>query len=136
MAGFNGRELTVDWNSTTLVGVRQKGITISAEPVDVTTDDNNGERTILPDPGVRSAEISVVGVTSDEILIAEIMSGVEGRTLVGATINLPSSLASPGTIAGDFFVSSLELNGESNGAFEFTATLMSAGALTYTASSA
>lgn len=135
MAGFNGRELTVDWNATTLVGVRTRGISISAEPVDVTTDDDTGERVLLPDPGVRSAEISVAGITSDEVLIAEIMTGIGARTLKAAKVNLPSELSVPGDITGDFFVSSFEITGEHDGAVEFTATLMSAGALTFTASS-
>lgn len=136
MAGFNGRELTVDWNATTLVGIRTRGLAISAEPVDVTTDDDTGERTLLPDPGVRSAEISVAGITSDEVLIAEILSGISGRTLTEAVVNLPSTLAVPGTITFDAFISSFEITGEHDGAVEFTATLMSAGAITYVASAA
>ena len=35
MAGFNGRELTIDWDATTLVGVRTRGMTNSNEMVDV-----------------------------------------------------------------------------------------------------
>lgn len=136
MAGFNGRELTVDWDATTLVGIRTRGLSISAEAVDVTTDDDTGERTLLPDPGVRSAEISVSGISSDEVLIAEIMAGIAGRTLLGATVNLPSNLAVPGSIVFDAFVSAVEINGEHDGAVEFTATLMSAGPITYTASAA
>lgn len=136
MAGFNGRELTVDFDSTTLVGIRTRGLSVSAEPVDVTTDDDSGERTILPDPGVRSAEISVAGITSDEVLIAEILQGVTGRTLLEATVNLPSDLAVPGTVTFDAFISAFEITGEHDGAVEFTATLMSAGAITYTASAA
>lgn len=136
MAGFNGRELTVDFDSTTLVGIRTRGLSVSAEAVDVTTDDDSGARTLLPDPGVVSAEISVAGITSDEVLIAEILSGITGRTLKSATINLPSTLAVPGDVTGDFFVSAFEINGEHDGAVEFTATLQSAGALTYTASAA
>lgn len=136
MAGHNGRELTVDWNSTTLVGIRTRGLSISAEGVDVTTDDDTGERVLLPDPGIRSAEISVAGITSDEVLIAEILSGISGRTLTGAQVNLPSTLAVPGNVAFDAFVSAFEITGEHDGAVEFTATLMSAGAITYTASAA
>ena len=101
----NGRELTIDYDSTTLVGIRTRGLSISAEGVDVTTDDSSGERTILPDPGVRSAEISVAGITNDEVLIAEILSGITGRTLSNATVNLPSSLTTPGTVEFSAFVS-------------------------------
>ena len=136
MAGFNGRELTVDYDSTTLVGIRTRGLAISAEGVDVTTDDDIGERVILPDPGVRSAEISVAGITSDEVLIAEIMTGITGRTLNNAQVDLPSNLATPGSIAFPAFVASVEITGEHDGAVEFTATLQSAGAITYTASAA
>jgi TP901-1 family phage major tail protein len=136
MPGFNGRELTVDWAATTLVGIRTRGFSVSAEPVDVTTDDDVGERTLLPDPGMRSAEISVAGITSDEVLIAEMMAGIAGRTLKAAKVNLPSALLVPGNVTGDFFVSSFEITGEHDGAVEFSATLMSAGPLTYTASAA
>ena len=134
MSGFNGRELTVDFASTTLVGIRTRGLSISAEGVDVTTDDDSGQRVILPDPGVRSAEISVAGITSDEVLIAEMLQGITGRTLPAAQVDLPSNLTTPGSIAFNAFVSSLEITGEHDGAVEFTATLMSAGPITYTAS--
>ena len=134
MAGFNGRELTVDFDSTTLVGIRTRGLSIAAEPVDVTTDDDTGERILLPDPGVRSAEISVAGITSDEVLLGEIMTGIGARTLLGAQVNLPSDLTTPGTVTFDAFVSAFEITGEHDGAVEFTATRMSAGAITYTAS--
>jgi predicted secreted protein len=137
MAGFNGRALTIDFNSTTLTGVRTRGFSISAEPVDVTTDDDTGQRTLLPDPGVRSIDVNVAGITTDEVLINEIMSGITGRTLQSCQINLATGTASgvttPGTLSGDFFVSSIEHNGEHDGAVEFTAVLMSAGAVTYTA---
>ena len=136
MAGFNGRELTIDYDSTTLVGIRTRGLSISADAVDTTTDDDTGERTLLPDPGMRSAEISVAGITSDEVLLAEILSGISGRTLNNAVVNLPSSLAVPGTVTFTAFVSSFEVTGEHDGAVEFSATLMSAGAITYVASAA
>ena len=136
MAGFNGRALTVDYDSTTLVGIRTRGLSISAEGIDVTTDDDTGERTLLPQPGVRSAEITVAGVTSDEVLIAEMLTGIASRTLTAAQVNLPSSLAVPGTVTFDSFISAFEITGEHDGAVEFTATLMSGGAITYVASAA
>ena len=71
MAGANGRALTIDWDSVTLVGVRTKGYTITADYVDVTTDDDDGWRTLLADPGVRSVEVTVGGISSNQVLIAE-----------------------------------------------------------------
>ena len=44
---YNGRDFTFDWDSTTLTGVRTRGITINNEHVDVTNDDDEGWRTPL-----------------------------------------------------------------------------------------
>jgi len=134
MAGFSGREMTVDWDAVTLVGVRTKGFTVNNEYVDVTTDDDNGWRTLLSTPGLRSVEVTAAGITSSETLLAAIMAAdISGETL---TMNLPSSLANPGTLEGTFLVSSYEQTGEHDGAVEFTATFMSTGAVTRTASTA
>lgn len=131
---YNGRQFTIDWDSTTLAGVKTRGMSVSNDYVDVTTDDASGWRTLLADPGVRSVEVTVSGVTSDEILLAAIMAAsVTSETL---DANLPSSLASPGTVSGSFLISSFEQNGETDGGVEFSATFMSTGAITYTASSA
>jgi TP901-1 family phage major tail protein len=133
MAGFNGRQLTIDWDSVTLVGVRTKGYTITNDYVDVTTDDDSGWRTLLADPGLRSIEVTVGGISSDEALIADIMAAsVAAETL---DVDLPSALSSPGSLSGSFLVSSFEQSGEHDGAVEFSATFMSTGAVTYTASS-
>lgn len=128
MAGTNGRSLTIDWASTTLVGVRSKGYTITNDYVDVTTDDDSGWRTLLANPGLRSVEVTVSGISSDQILIAEMMEAtVDSETL---TVQLPTTT---GTLAGSFLCSSFEQTGEHDGAVEFTATFMSAGTVTYTA---
>lgn len=126
----NGRSLVIDWDSTTLVGVRTKGYTISNEYVDVTTDDDDGWRKLLSDPGTRSVEVTVGGLSSDQVLIAEVMkSNITGEPL---TIQLPTTT---GTLAGTFLCSSFEQSGEHDGAVEFSATFMSAGVVTYTAGS-
>jgi TP901-1 family phage major tail protein len=134
MAGFNGRQLTIDWDSTTLVGVRSRTINNSNEMVDVTTDDDSGWRTLLADPGLKSVEVSVNGVASDEVLLAEMYNAsTTGETL---QVDLPSSLATPGNLSGTFHISGYEQSGEHDGAYEFSATFMSSGTVTYTASSA
>jgi len=134
MAGFNGRQLIIDWDSTTLVGVRTRGFTVSNEHVDVTTDDDAGWRKLLATPGLRSVEATVGGITSDEVLLGEIMAASISATAI--SIELPTSLATNGTMAGNFVISSFEESGEHDGAVEFSATFMSDGAITYTASSA
>jgi TP901-1 family phage major tail protein len=128
MAGANGRALTIDWDGTTLVGVRTKGYTITNDHVDVTTDDDDGWRTLLADPGLRSVEVTAGGISSDQVLIAEMTkANIAGELL---SIGLPTTT---GTLAGTFVVSSFEQTGEHDGAVEFSATFMSSGVVTYTA---
>jgi TP901-1 family phage major tail protein len=128
MAGTNGRDLVIDWDSVTLVGVRTRGYTITNDYVDVTTDDDSGWRTLLADPGLRSMEVTVGGISSDQILIAEIMkANITGEPL---TVELPTTT---GTLSGTFLLSSFEQTGEHDGAVEFSATFMSSGTVTYAA---
>jgi TP901-1 family phage major tail protein len=132
MAGFNGRALIIDFAATTLVGVQTRGFSISNDYVDVTTDDDSGWRTLLADPGLRSVESTVSGITSDEVLLAAIMQASMAATAI--SIELPTSLTTPGTMVGNFLVSGFENSGDHDGAVEFSATFMSTGAVTYTAS--
>ncbi len=128
MAGTNGRALLIDWDGVTLVGVRTKSYTITNDYVDVTTDDDAGWRTLLANPGLRSVEVTVSGISSDQILIAEMMeANVSGEPL---TVQLPTTT---GTLSGTFLVSSFEQSGEHDGAVEFSATFMSNGVVTYAA---
>lgn len=130
MAGANGRALIIKWDGVTVVGVRTRGYTITNDYVDVTTDDDNGWRTLLANPGLRSMEVTVGGISSDQVLIAEIMkSNITGEPL---TTELPTTT---GTLTGTFLCSSFEQTGEHDGAVEFSATFMSNGVITYTAGS-
>ena len=112
----------------TLAGVRTKGVTITNDHVDVTTDDHAGWRTLLATPGLRAVEVTVGGVTENQVLLAEVMkANITGEPL---TINLPTTT---GTLAGTFFVSSYEDSGDHDGEVKFSATFMSSGPLVYTA---
>lgn len=130
---FNGRDFTATWDSTLLTGVRTRTFTQNNEYIDVTTDDESGWRTLLADPATRSVEVTVGGITKDEALIADI----NAANIATATLQmaLPSSLTTPGNLSGSFLISSFEYNAEHDGAFEFSVTFMSTGAITYVASS-
>lgn len=134
MAGFNGRALTIDWSATTLAGVRTRGLSITNDYVDVTTDDDSGWRTLLADPGLRSVEVTAGGITTDEVMLAEIMQANIAATAL--VVNLPTSLTTPGDLTGNFLISGFETNGDHDGEVEFSLTLMSTGAVVYTASAA
>lgn len=133
MAGFNGRQFTFDWDSTTLAGVRTRGLSVNNEYVDVTNDDDAGWRTLLADPGVRSVEVTIGGVTKDEVLIADMMAANVAATTLDA--NLPTALSTPGSLSGSFLISTFEQSGDHDGEVSFSVTFMSTGAVTYTASS-
>jgi TP901-1 family phage major tail protein len=133
MAGFNGRAFTFDWDSTTLAGVRSRSLSISNEYVDVTTDDDLSWRTLLSDPGLRSMEVTISGVVTDEAVLADIMAAEIAAATLEAT--LPTALSTAGTLSGSWLISSHEMSGDHDGAVEFSTTFMSTGEITYTASS-
>lgn len=129
MARHNGRDLTIDWNEITLVGVRSKTYSVTNDYVDVTTDDDSGWRTLLADPGLRSIEVTVAGITEDQILLGDMMAANVASDVVDIT--LPTGTGA--SLSGQFLISSYEGTGEHDGAYEFSATFMSTGAVTYTA---
>lgn len=129
MPARNGRALTLDWDNVVLAGVRTKSFSITNDYVDVTTDDEDGWRTLLSDPSLRSIEVTVGGITKDRVLIAAIMeANITGETL---EVNVPQATGCQ--LSGLFVISSYEGSGEHDGAMEFSATFMSAGVVTYTA---
>ena len=84
MAGFNGRQLTFNYDSTLLAGVRTRSISISNDYVDVTTDDDNAWRKLLADPATRSIEVTIGGITVDEVMLAAIMAANVASTSLQA----------------------------------------------------
>lgn len=132
MDGFLGRDITFQWGGNspgdTILGVREKGIEINGEAIDVTSDENNGWRTLLNTPGQREVTISLSGVTKDKRLKTAIMGADAGRTQ-------PVFLTYPdgGVISGNFYLQSHSETGSYNDATTFEAELLSTGEVTYTA---
>jgi len=135
-SGFNGRKLFIDWETVTIVGVKEKTVSINNEYPDITSDDDNGFQTFLPVPGKRSAAYSVSGVHSSETLLAAMMAADTAIATGTVTVNLPSALAVPGSVSGEGVIQSLELSGSDPDAVLFTLTIASSGAFAYTASAA
>mgnify|MGYP002783607134 CR=1 len=123
----SGRALTINWKTVTLAGVRTRGYTAANELVDVTSDDSNGWRTFLATPGVRSMEVTVGGITENQVLLADLMNNAGSGALV---VNLPTTT---GTLAGTFMLESFGETGEHDGAVEFEATFQSSGIVTFVA---
>ena len=126
MAAFVGRTVVVEVAGAAVAGARTKSFTIGNEPVDITSDDDSGFRTMLSVAGTKTLDMSIEGVTKDGALIA-LASGSSGL-IEDVEITFPGI----GTIAGDFFVASVELGAAYNEASTFSASLQSSGAYTYT----
>ncbi len=128
MAGNIGRDLLLKKGSTVIAGLRTKTISAAGEPVDVTTDDDAGYRTMLAEAGQRSLDISGEGITNDGTLRAAILSG---SSLLLSDINI--EFPNGDTITGDFFFNSHEESGTYNDAVTFSASFQSSGQWTFTA---
>lgn len=122
-----GRELLVKRGSTVIAGVRTKTITFNGEPVDVTSDDDSGFRTLLATAGQKSIDMSVEGVTKDNELRSAALSGTS-LLLTDVNIEWPNG----DTLTGDFFLNSVEETGTYNDAITFTSSFQSSGSWTYT----
>lgn len=123
--GFPGRDLELTWNGNAIAGVREKGVTINGEPIDVTSDDDDGWRKLLTTPGQKQVDISVSGVTKGHVLKADWFANNRQRT---ATITYPDG----DTITGTFHLVDYVETGTYNDATTFEANLQSSGAVTYT----
>lgn len=127
--GYNGRDFIIQLNGTKIAAVTTKSATRNREAVDVTTDDDTGNRRLLPSPGSRSLDVSVEGVvTSDNW--TDLRGLADGDTFADITIVNPDG--SEETAEDGFFMSSLEWNGEQDGRVGFTAELQSSGPITIT----
>ena len=126
MTATIGRAFTISKNGAVLAGVRSKSMAINHEPVDITTDDEDGFRTLLGVVGESSFEISVEGVLKDSTLF-DVATGSGSKLLTDITIQHPE-----GNIACDVFISSFESTGPYNDASTFSATLQSSGEWTVT----
>lgn len=125
MASAVGRKVKVSRDSTVIAGARTKTITINNEPVDVTTDDDDGWRALLEDSAESQVDLSVEGLTKDTTLI---QAAVDRTALI---VSCEIELFNDDTITGEFRLNSVEIGAEYNDAVTFTATMQSTGAPTY-----
>ncbi|MFA5387045.1 MAG: phage tail tube protein [Candidatus Paceibacterota bacterium] len=130
MAANTGRRVKFYWGGNSpadeILGVREKSVSINGEPIDVTSDDDLGWRSLLTEPSQNEINISISGVVKDRRFITDWFSG--NRTQ-------PVSVVFPSgdRIDGTFFIGSLSETGPYNDAHTFEAEVMSTGIITYTA---
>lgn len=128
MAAAIGRKLIVKRDGQVIAGLRSRTMTLNGEPVDVTTDDNDGAQTLLPEAGQVSFNISFSGVMKDDTLL-------EAHQAMGAAAvfeDLEIEFPSGATLTGSFFFSSLTVTGEYNDAITIEGEFQSSGLATFT----
>ena len=129
MTASVGRNITLTWGSDSppegIAGVKEKALTLSGEPIDITSDDDSGWRSLLTVPGQKQIELKVSGVTKDRKLLADWFAGT-------LTQNATLTYDDTAKISGNFFLSEYSDKGNFKDATAFDATLMSTGTITYT----
>lgn len=129
MTALVGRKVTFTPTNggASVIGVRTKSININNEPIDITSDDDNGFRTLLnEDPAERSIDFSAEGILKDAQLINLASAG--GALLISEyEMDIPGI----GTFTGDFYFGSIEIGAEYNEAVTFSAEIQSSGEFTF-----
>lgn len=129
MAGKIGRTISFKWDGVEVAGVREKSVAINGEPVDVTSDEDNGWRTLLTDAGENSVNISLSGITKSDALKAAWFSGDRTEEV---TLTYPDG----GIVSGAFFLATFNETGPYNDAVTFDCELQSSGEVEYAAAAA
>lgn len=125
MAATAGRSVTFAWNGAAVTGVREKGIALNGEALDVTSDEDSGWQTLLSVAGQNSLEISLSGVTKDRRLMDDWFAGTRTRT---ASLTYPDGTI----ISGSFYIDNFKLGTPYNEAQTFDCVLKSTGTPSYT----
>lgn len=123
--GIPGRAIQFRWNGAVIAGVREKGITCNGEAINVTSDEDNGQRTLLDVSAEDSVDVSLSGVTKDDVLADAYFTNQRTGEV---EIVYPNGR----TIAGTFFLANYAETAPYNNATTFTASIQSAGEITYT----
>jgi len=129
MPKATGRELVIKKGSAVIAAVRNKTISWNGEPIDVTTDDDDGFRTLLEAQGQENIDISGDGITDADVLKDIALDPTASKLLTDITIAWVDGTA---IIAGDFKLISYEETGPYQDARTFTFSMQSSGLWTYT----
>lgn len=129
MVAVAGRQVEFRWGDNSpmdeIEGVREKGIELNGEPIDISSDDDNGWRALLSIAAESQVNISLSGVTKKARLKNDWFAG---NRLQDARMTFPDGAI----IFGKFFLASFKETAEYKSAMAFEATIQSSGTITYT----
>ena len=130
MSANSGRGLIIKKGGTAIAGAKEKSFSANGEAIDITSDDNGGFRTFLPEAGTMMIDISVSGVAAgDDLRVIATNPSLTGRLMTDITLEFPDETATT-TITGNFYLSSYEESGSTPDQITFSASLQSSGAWT------
>lgn len=122
--GFAGRTIIVRQGGIVIAGIRTKTLTFEGEPIDTTSDENDGWRTLLATYGTRGLTASVEGVTkSHQLKIAALSQAVMSEL----TFTWPDGFE----VIGDFALANYAETGPYDDAATFSCEFRSSGELGY-----
>lgn len=133
MAAQKGRNVLLKYNTTgstyvAVGGAREATVTISNEPVDITSADDAGVRKLLEGAGVNSVGIKLQGVYVEDAAAAAIRIDASTNAHRNYQFVIPGTVTR--TYQGSFMVASFEETGSYKDAATYSLTLESAGAVT------
>ncbi len=128
MAATSGRDFLILKNAVALAGLRENSVSFDGSPVDITSKDDNGFRTMGAFAGVRSFDISASGVLTDDVIRDIAQNPTFGLLLTDVTIEYAD-----GTVVdGNVYLASAEFAGAHDGENTYDISLQSSGAWTVT----
>lgn len=110
----------------TVAGLRTTQLTISGDPVVVTSKDSGGWRELLSGAGVRSVSVSAAGIFLGSAAEAQVRS----NAMSGAIDDYELSFEGGEKLRGRFLVQRLDYAGDFNGERNYTLALESSGPVT------
>lgn len=115
---------------TSVAALQTKSLQLNSDSVDVTNQDSTDKwRELLAGAGVKRASVSGRGVFADSVVEAAVMQTVLDGTIKSWQVIVPGL----GAFAGLFQVTQCEYSGAHNGEVQYSISLDSAGAITFTA---
>jgi predicted secreted protein len=125
VAAEKGRGVILHWGGSPILGVREKGLKLDGNAINVTSDEDNGWQTLLTVSDENKVEVSVSGVAKDNRLKTDWFAG-------DRTKPLSMEWADAKELAGTFFLASYSEKQGYKDAVTFDATFTSHGTPTFT----
>ena len=129
--GLLGRDIAITIGGQTVIGIVTKDFSMANSAIDVTDDQSSGYRELLAKGGLKSLDLSVSGTVKDYALLDPLF---EATQMVNCVCDLGDDGGSTeSNLTFDALITELTFGGDANEKVEFSATLLSSGAITYTA---